>query len=165
MRVRHRRNGAERTVELDSRLDGFTVADLARALGGELDEPAGGTAEGDNKLDAESADGNAGDAESADGNAGGAESADGNAGGAESAESNAGGAEPADGKARRFECTDGGAGVCIDGCWHSPDIPLSSVSIWEGALLEIAPGCEQSPLPPSRRSRRPGGRAPAALSW
>ena len=115
MRVRHRRNGAERTVELDSRLDGFTMADLARALGGELDEPAGGTAEGDNKLDAESADGNAG------------------------------GAESADGKARRFECTDGGAGVCIDGCWHSPDTPLSSVSIWEGALLEIAPGCEQSP--------------------
>ena len=125
MRVRYRRNGAERTVELDSRLDGFTVADLARALGGELDEPAGGTAEGDNKLDAESADGNAGDAESADGNAG--------------------DAEPADGKARRSECTDGGAGVCIDGCWHSPDTPLSSVSIWEGALLEIAPGCEQSP--------------------
>ena len=80
MRVRHRRNGAERTVEIDSRLDGFTVADLARALGGELDESAGGT-----------------------------------------------------------------AGVCIDGCWHSPDTPLSSVSIWEGALLEIAPGCEQPP--------------------
>ena len=155
MRVRHRRNGAERTVELDSRLDGFTVADLARALGGELDEPAGGPSEGDNKLDADSPDGNAGGAESADGNAGGADSPDGNAGGA----------EPADGKARRSECTDGGAGVCIDGCWHSPDTPLSSVSIWEGALLEIAPGCEQSPLPPSRRSRRPGGRAPAALSW
>ncbi len=145
MRVRHRRNGAERTVELDSRLDGFTVADLARALGGELDEPAGGPSEGDNRLDAGSADGNAGGAEPADGNVGGAEPADGNAGGAESPDGNVGGAESADGKARRPECTDGGAGVCIDGCWHSPDTPLSSVSIWEGALLEIAPGCEQSP--------------------
>ena len=85
MRIRHRRNGAERTVEIDSRLDGYTVADLAAALGGELSET------GDSA----------------------------------------------------------GAGVRIDGFWHSPDTPLSSVPIWEGALLETAPGSEQSPSQPT----------------
>ena len=76
MRVRHRRNGAERAVELDTRLDGFTVADLAAALGGEL------------------------------------------------------GATDAGGKA---------LGLSVDGCWHAPETSLSSVRIWEGALLEIVP--------------------------
>ena len=76
MRVRHRRNGAERAVELDTRLDGFTVADLAAALGGEL------------------------------------------------------GATDAGGKA---------LGLSVDGCWHAPETSLSSVRIWEGALLETVP--------------------------
>lgn len=38
-----------------------------------------------------------------------------------------------------------GGGLCVDGRWHGPDTPLSSVQIWEGALLEIAPGFEQLP--------------------
>ena len=96
MRFRHRRNGAERTVEVDSRLDGFTVADLAAALGGELSEAGdGGTA----------------------------------------------------------------MGVSIDGCWHGPEMPLSSVPLWEGALLETAP-VEQAP---SRLAQPPAqGSAPRA---
>ena len=91
MRVRHRLNGAERTVEIDSRLDDFTVADLAAALSGAIEEAGDGT----------------------------------------------------------------GAGLSIDGCWHGPETPLSSVPIWEGALLEIAPGCEQSPSqsPDAHRDR------------
>ena len=91
MRVRHRLNGAERTVEIDSRLDDFTVADLAEALSGAIEEAGDGT----------------------------------------------------------------GAGLSIDGCWHGPETPLSSVPIWEGALLEIAPGCEQSPSqsPDAHRDR------------
>ena len=83
MRIRHRCNGAERTVEIDSRLEDYTVADLAAALRGRLDEAGDGAA----------------------------------------------------------------AGVSIDGCWHTPETPLSSVPIWEGALLEIAPGSGRSPLP------------------
>ena len=44
------------------------------------------------------------------------------------------------------ETSDGtGAGLIVDGCWHGPSTPLSSVPIWEGALLEIAPSCEQPP--------------------
>ena len=81
MRVRHRLDGVEATAEIDSRLDGYTVADLAAALRGEVDR-AGDRA---------------------------------------------------------------GDGLRIDGCWHGPDTPLSSVPIWEGTLLEIAPGCEQLP--------------------
>ena len=68
-------------MEIDSRLDGYTVADLAAALRGVVDQ--------------------AGDRV--------------------------------------------GDGLRIDGCWHGPDTPLSSVPIWEGTLLEIAPGCEQRP--------------------
>ena len=68
MRVRHRHNGSERTVELGSRLDDYTVADLVAAL------DSGHRA---------------------------------------------------------------GWGLCIDGAWHSPETPLSSVAIWEGALLEV----------------------------
>ena len=97
MRIRHRCNGAERTVEIDSRLEDYTVADLAAALSGQLDE--------------------AGD--------------------------------PA------------AAGVSIDGCWHSPETPLSSVPIWEGALLEIAPGCGQSP---SQSPHQQAGPPPAGSS-
>ena len=92
MRIRHRVNGAERTVEIDSRLDGFTVADLVAALGGEV----AGTGD-------------------------------------------------------RTE-----VGLSIDGCWHGPGSPLSSVPIWEGALLEIAPGNEQ---PSSQSPKRHGNRA------
>ena len=96
MRVRHRLNGAELTVEIDSRLDGFTVADLAAALSG--------------------------------------------------------GAEEASERSR--------PGLCIDGCWHSPETRLTSVPIWEGALLEVAPGCEQPPShSPPRQHGRPGRRA------
>lgn len=80
MRIRHRCNGTEQTVEIDSRLEGYTVADLMAALGSRLDGSG-----------------------------------------------------------------DGSTGVRIDGCWHSPGTPLSSVPIWEGALLEIAPGSGQSP--------------------
>ena len=46
MRVRHRLNGAERTVEIDSRLDDFTVADLAAALSGAIEEAGDGTGAG-----------------------------------------------------------------------------------------------------------------------
>ncbi|MYA86305.1 MAG: FHA domain-containing protein, partial [Acidimicrobiaceae bacterium] len=96
MRVRHRLDGVETTVEIDSRLDGYTVADLAAALHGEADQ-AGNRA---------------------------------------------------------------GDGLCIDGCWHGPDTPLPSVPIWEGTLLEIAPGCEQLPSqPPQMHGNRSGGRA------
>jgi S-DNA-T family DNA segregation ATPase FtsK/SpoIIIE len=95
VRIRHRLNGAERTVEIDSRLDGFTVADLAAALRGELEESGG--------------------------------------------------------RSRH--------GLCIDGCWHSPETLLTSVPIWEGALLEVAPGCEQpSSQSPSEQDSRPGRR-------
>ena len=91
MRVRHRLNGAEQTVEVDSRLDGFTVADLAAALNGGTKEVG--------------------------------------------------------------DCS--GHGLRIDGCWHGPETLLTSVPIWEGALLEVAPGYEQPPSqsPPERRSR------------
>lgn len=92
MRVRHRVEGEERTVEVDSRLDDFTVADLAAALGTEFEEAGDGT----------------------------------------------------------------GAGLRIDGCWHDPETPLSSVPIWEGALLEVAPGCEQ---PPSQSPQKQGDRS------
>jgi len=84
-------------VEIDSRLDGHTVADLAAALRGAVDQA-----------------GRAGD----------------------------------------------GDGLRIDGCWHGPDTPLSSVPIWEGTLLEIAPGCEQLPSqPPQTNGNRSGRRA------
>ena len=93
MRVRHRFNGAERTLEIHSRLDGFTVADLAAALGGGDDVDEAGCRAND--------------------------------------------------------------GLRIDGCWHGPGTPLSSAPIWEGTLLEIAPGLEQPPSqsPPMRRIR------------
>ena len=95
MRVRHRRNGAERTVELDSLLDGFTVADLAAALGELAAADGCGTPRG----------------------------------------------------------------LSIDGCWHPPDTPLSSVRIWEGALLETAPN-EQAPS----RFLKQGPGAPGRVS-
>ena len=96
MRIRHLCNGTEQTVEIDSRLEGYTVADLMAALGRRLDGP------GDNS-----------------------------------------------------------SGVRVDGCWHSPGTPLSSVPIWEGALLEIAPGSGQaSSQSPERRT----GPAPGASS-
>lgn len=88
MRIRHLCNGIEQTVEIDSHLESYTVADLMAALGRRLD------ALGDSSV-----------------------------------------------------------GVRVDGCWHSPGTPLSSVPIWEGALLEIAPGSGQSP------SQSPGQRA------
>ena len=87
MRIRHLCNGTEQTVEIDPRLEGYTVADLMAALGRSLDGPGGNS-----------------------------------------------------------------SGVRVDGCWHSPDTPLSSVPIWEGALLEIAPGSGQAP------SQSPEGR-------
>ena len=80
MRIRHLCNGIEQTVEIDSRLESYTVADLMAALGKPLDGPG-----------------------------------------------------------------DVSAGVKVDGRWHSPGTPLSSVPIWEGALLEIAPGSGQAP--------------------
>ena len=79
MRIRHRCNGTEQTVEIDSRLEGYTVADLMAALGSRLDGSG-----------------------------------------------------------------DSSTGVRVDGCWHSPGTALSSVPIWEGALLEIAPGSGQA---------------------
>ena len=93
MRIRHLRNGTEQTVEIDSRLEGYTVADLMAALGSRLDGPG-----------------------------------------------------------------DSSTGVRVDGCWHSPATPLSSVPIWEGALLEIAPGSGQSPSqsPQQRAAPAPG---------
>ena len=97
MRIRHRCNGAERTVEIDSRLEDYTVADLAAALRGQLDEAGDGAA----------------------------------------------------------------AGISIDGCWHSPETPLSSVPIWEGALLQIAPGSGQSP---SQSPHQHAGPPPAGSS-
>ncbi len=38
MRIRHRLNGVERIVEIDPRLDGYTVSDLAAALSGEPEQ-------------------------------------------------------------------------------------------------------------------------------
>ena len=93
MRIRHLCNGAERIVEIDSRLDGYTVADLMEALGSRLAQ-------------------------------------------------------------RR----DGTTGVRVDGQWHSAGTPLASVPIWEGALLEIAPGFGQAPS----QSPQPAGPAPQA---
>ena len=96
MRVRHRFNGTESIVEVDSRIDGYTVADLIAALSGEVEE-AGGRS---------------------------------------------------------------GDGLFVDGCWHGPDTPLPSVPIWEGALLEIAPGLEQpSSQSPQEQNSRPSRRA------
>ena len=47
---------------------------------------------------------------------------------------------------------EGATGVSIDGRWHSPETPLSSIPIWEGALLEIASRSGQSPSQlPSRQ--------------
>ena len=96
MRVRHRLDGADRIVEIDSRLDGHTVADLVAALSGEVEQAGSRT----------------------------------------------------------------GDGLSIDGRWHGPDTPLASVPIWEGALLQVAPGCEQpSSQSPHGHSDRPGRRA------
>ena len=78
-------------MEIDSRLDGYTVADLIAALSGEGEEAGDRT----------------------------------------------------------------GDGLCIDGCWHGPDTPLSSAPIWEGALLEIAPGCEQPSSQSPQEQRKP----------
>ena len=97
MRIRHRCDGAERIVEIDSRLEDYTVADLAAALNCQLDEAGDGAA----------------------------------------------------------------AGVSIDGSWHSPETPLSSVPIWEGALLEIAPGSGRSP---SQSPHQQAGPPPAGSS-
>ena len=97
MRIRHRCDGAERIVEIDSRLEDYTVADLVAALNCQLDEAGDGAA----------------------------------------------------------------AGVSIDGCWHSPETPLSSVPIWEGALLEIAPGSGRSP---SQSPHQQAGPPPAGSS-
>ena len=99
MRIRHRLNGAEQIVEIDSRLDGFTVADLAAALKGEVPAEA---------------------------------------------------REAGDGRQH---------GLRIDGRWHGPQKLLTSVEIWEGALLEVAPGygppsSQSPPEPHSRPSRR-----------
>ena len=104
MRIRHLCNGSERTVEIDSRLEGYTVADLMAALGSRLDGPG-----------------------------------------------------------------DDSVGVRVDGCWHSPATPLSSVPIWEGALLEIAPGSGQSPSQsqpragqsPSQSQQQRSGQSPS----
>ena len=96
MRIRHLRDGTEQTVEIDSRLEGYTVADLMAALGSRLEGPG-----------------------------------------------------------------DSSAGVRVDGSWHSPATPLSSVPIWEGALLEIAPGSGQSP---SQSPDQQAGQAPTASS-
>ncbi len=81
-------------MEIDSRLEGYTVADLMAALNGRIDGPG-----------------------------------------------------------------DSSAGVRVDGCWHGPGTPLSSIPIWEGALLEIAPGSGQSP---SQSPGQPTGPAPGA---
>ena len=86
-------------MEIDSRLDGYTVADLAAALRGEVDQ-AGARA---------------------------------------------------------------GDGLCIDGRRHGPDTPLSSVPIWEGTLLEIAPGCEQLPSRPTQMQGNRSGRRAALV--
>ncbi|MCY4423406.1 MAG: FtsK/SpoIIIE domain-containing protein [Acidimicrobiaceae bacterium] len=83
-------------MEIDSRLEGYTVADLMAALGSRLDGPG-----------------------------------------------------------------DSSAGVRVDGCWHSAGTPLSAVPIWEGALLEIAPGSGQSP---SQSPKQPAGPALGASS-
>ncbi len=91
MRIRHLCNGTERIVEIDSRLDGYTVADLMEALGSRSALPR-----------------------------------------------------------------DDATGVRVDGRWHSPGTPLASVPIWEGALLEIAPGFGQAPS----QSPQPTGPAP-----
>jgi S-DNA-T family DNA segregation ATPase FtsK/SpoIIIE len=96
VRVRHLCNGTEQTVEIDSHLEGYTVADLMAALGSRLDRHG-----------------------------------------------------------------DGSAGIRVDGGWHSPGTLLSSVPIWEGALLEIAPGSGQFP---SQSPQRPKGPAPTASS-
>ena len=62
-----------------------------------------------------------------------------------------------DGQSERAD--DSGAGLCVDGRWHGPDTPLVSAEIWEGALLEIAPGngqpSSQSPEVPDSHSGRP----------
>ncbi|MCY4665012.1 MAG: FHA domain-containing protein, partial [Acidimicrobiaceae bacterium] len=101
MRVRHRFNGAESIVEVDSRIDGYTVADLIAALRGEVEEAGGRTTHG----------------------------------------------------------------LRVDGCWHGPDTPLPSVPIWEGALLEIAPGFEQpSSQSPQEQNSRPSRRAALAVT-
>ena len=91
MRIRHRLSGSERTVEVASRFDGFTVADLVAAL-------TGASSEGVDRC---------------------------------------------------------GHGLRIDGCWHRPETLLSSIPIWEGALLEVAPGCEQpsSQSPPEQQDQ------------
>ncbi len=103
MRVRHRCNGTERIVEVDPRLDNFTVADLVAALGDEHSTA-------DYEVVVESAD-------------------------------------SAGGMLGTPEDVGLPLGLNIDGCWHAPDEPLSSVQIWEGALLEIAPE-EQAPSQP-----------------
>ena len=118
MRVRHRLDGTERIVEIDARLNGYTVADLASALGAASE--SAGTA----------------------------------------SESAGCGSETAG-------CASG-SGLIVDGCWHSGEEPLSEVPIWEGALLESAPECEQ---PPSHSARPRGehshdvldGKAPSRL--
>ena len=145
MRVRHRAAGAERTVEVEQCLDGFTVADLAAAL------LAGPGIEGS---DAEGSDVEGADAEAAGASGAGAGASGAGAGGAEGA--------GADGP----DFVDGGGeplGLRIDGCWHGPETPLSSVRIWEGALLEIAPNAPEEQAP-SQSAAAEGGRPPRFLA-
>ena len=130
MRIRHRRDGVEHTVEIDSCLDGFTVADLAAALEGFTAADLAGTA------------------------GGGVGCADGEVGVAGVLDD--GLKQTGDGS---------GHGLRIDGCRHGPETPLESVPIWEGALLEVAPECEQPPSQSQQgQDSRPSRRATLAVT-
>ncbi len=67
---------------------------------------------------------------------------------------------------RQVEAGDSGInGLRVDGCWYGPQTPLTSVPIWEGALLEAAPNDEQSPSQSSPdQSRPPTRRAAVAVT-
>ncbi|MCY4175440.1 MAG: FtsK/SpoIIIE domain-containing protein [Acidimicrobiaceae bacterium] len=135
MRVRFRLEGSEATLEIDSRLDGYTVADLAAAL----DRSAAETQQHRCMTAAEQSN-HAG----ADRGGPGARAGDNGSGGdgSHQAEASSGGL---------------GQGLCIDDCWYHPATLLSSAPIWEGTLLELAAGSgqprsESSDAPDSARA-------------
>ncbi len=117
MRVRFRLGGSERTLEIDSRLDGYTVADLTAALSSQTSTPAS------TSLRSPSETTDTTEATEA------AETT-------KTTEQSSQFPRVAD----REAVTD----LYIDGRWHPPTTLLTSVPIWEGSLLELAASAEQS---------------------
>ncbi len=128
VRVRFRFGDSEQIVEIRSRFDGYTVADLAEALSSQAlnsqaksSQVTGSQATRTQPHRTPAASGTAGQSQDA---------------------------QPA-GCATESEK---GLGLYIDGRWYHPETPLASAPIWEGTLLESAVSNKQSS---SRASKSP----------